>query len=79
MTASLDRILREASELDPDDRAELAMKLIESLSTADRAREVEQAWNELAARWLSEYDAGDTMTVSSEELHAQIKADLGSH
>lgn len=79
MTRSLDQILRDASELDADDRAELALKLIESLATADRAREVEQAWNALAARWLADYDAGDAATIASEELHAQIKADLGSH
>ncbi|MEP6790180.1 MAG: addiction module protein [Ramlibacter sp.] len=78
MTASLDRILREASELDADDRAELALKLIESLDTAERAREVEQAWNAEAIRRLAEYDAGDTAIISSEVLHAEIEAELRS-
>ena len=78
MTASLDRILREASELDADDRAELALKLIASLDTAERAREVEQAWNVEAIRRLADYDAGDTTTLSSEALHAEIEAELRS-
>ena len=78
MTASLDRILQESSQLGPDDRAELALKLIESLSTAERAREVEQAWNAEAIHCLAEYDAGETATLSSEDLHADIETKLRS-
>jgi putative addiction module component (TIGR02574 family) len=78
MTASVDRVFREAIELDADDRAELALKLINSLDTAERSREVEQAWNAEAIRRLAEYDAGDTATVCSEDLHAEIEVDLRS-
>lgn len=78
MTASLDRLLREASELDADDRAELALKLIESLDTAERVREVEQAWNAEAIRRLAEYDGGETATIPAEDLHAEIEARLQS-
>ena len=78
MKASLDRILREACELEADDRAELALKLIASLDTAERAREVEQAWNVEAGRRLAEFDAGDAAVLSSEELHADIEAELRS-
>ena len=76
MTTSLDRLLREASELDADERAELALKLIESLDTAERVREVEQAWNAEAVRRLAEYDAGDTAIIAAEDLHATIDAQL---
>jgi putative addiction module component (TIGR02574 family) len=76
MTVTLDKILLEANELDADERAELALKLIESLDSAEPAEEVERAWNAEAVRQLAAYDAGETATVSAEELHASILADL---
>ena len=76
MTSTVDQLLHEASELDADKRAELALKLIESLEPTDAAEEVERAWNAEAAERLAAYDAGETTTISAEELHASILADL---
>lgn len=78
MTAPIDRILEEVRELDRDERAVLAMKIIESLDVVEPAGEVEKAWNQEAARCLAEFDAGRMPTVSSDELHTAIRAEFRS-
>ena len=78
MTATFDQLLLHARELDAHERAELAAKLIESLEPTDPTEEVERAWNAEAAERLAAYDAGETATISAEELHASILADVRS-
>jgi len=72
MMTSLDRILDEARELDADQRAQLALNMLESLDAVEPASDVEQAWNAGAVQRLAEYDAGDSATVSSEDLHSTV-------
>lgn len=70
MTTPLDRLRREARALDADQRARLALDLLESLDATNAPAEVEKAWNLEARERLARYDAGDKTTISADDLHA---------
>jgi putative addiction module component (TIGR02574 family) len=72
MTTALDKLRADARALDTDQRAQLALELLESLDGNVSREEAERAWNEEAVRRVAEYDAGLTETVSTEELHASL-------
>ena len=63
MTTALDKLRAEAHALDADQRAQLALDLLESLDADVSREEAERAWNEEAVRRLAQYDAGLTEIV----------------
>lgn len=74
MPSTLERLRSEASALDVDQRAQLALDLLRSLESTEPSADVDKAWNAEAVRRLREFDAGQTETVSSEDLHASFEA-----
>ena len=78
MTASADRVLQDALGLSEQERAEIAVRLIESLDVVSdaEAAEVEAAWAAEIERRCAALDAGTTGTTAWEEVRRQIKAEI---
>ncbi len=74
MAIALEKVKKSALSMDIEDRAALALSLIESLDTADQG-DSNQAWIELSEKRFSEINTGKTQTTSWE----QIKKNVISH
>lgn len=72
---TIDELMREALTLDPQGRAHLAHRLLDSLDELSEA-EVEQLWLAEAARRDAEIDAGAT-TYPADEVLARARARRG--
>jgi putative addiction module component (TIGR02574 family) len=74
MTQEADELLKRALTLSPDDRAQLAGSLIDSLDETEAA--VAEAWNKELARRIEELDSGKTKTIPWEEVRRKVTAKL---
>ncbi len=75
-TAELDTVLRELMKFTPEQRMELAERLLDSIPPIHSDREVEQAWNEEISRRVQELDEGKVKLIPAEEVHARIESML---
>jgi putative addiction module component (TIGR02574 family) len=66
-------IEREAMHLPPEDRAQLAQKLIMSLENLSES-ELEKLWLDEAERRAQEIDGGKVQLASSEEVSQKARA-----
>lgn len=71
MSSTVRDLYERATELPPEDRAELAGLLLESLEDA-RDNDAEEAWAAEIARRMADYRAGRVKTVSWQELRAHL-------
>ena len=77
MTQDASELLKRALALPPEERAELAGSLLESLDAADDdPRAVEAAWSEEIARRIEDLDSGKAKTVPWEEVRHRISSKL---
>lgn len=76
MARSLDQLKAEALELPKDERAQLALKLIESLDDDawETPAEIDRAWEEEIQRRVEEFHAGDSHLIDSAEVFAQARS-----
>jgi len=74
MTAPADRVLQDALGLSEQERAEIAVRLIESLDVASdaEAAEVEAAWAAEIERRVAELDAGTVKSIPWEEVRQRL-------
>lgn len=72
MSSNARRLLDEALQLPDDDRAELALRLLDSIG--EPADEVERAWIAEAKHRLAEIERGDVQTVPWAEARERIFA-----
>ena len=72
MNRAIQDLYERASELAPEDRAELAGLLLESLEEDVPGDEIEQAWAAEVERRMAEFRAGRVKTVSWQDLRAQL-------
>jgi putative addiction module component (TIGR02574 family) len=72
MSSQTQRLLDEALQLPEQDRAELALRLLDSVG--EPADGVERAWIEEAKGRLAGLDRGDAQTVPWPEARARIFA-----
>jgi putative addiction module component (TIGR02574 family) len=75
MPDSLTELEERARRLSADDRARLALALIESLEPAD-AGGVEEAWLAEAQRRSAELDRGDVKSIPAAEVFAEVRRSL---
>ena len=70
--------MQDALGLSEQERAEIAVRLIESLDVVSdaEAAEVEAAWAAEIERRCAALDAGTTGTTAWEEVRRQIKAEI---
>lgn len=73
MSSNALRLLDEALRLPAQDRAELALRLLDSVGD-EPASEVERAWIEEAKRRLQEIERGEVSTVPWAVARARIFA-----
>lgn len=70
MNERVEDLLNEAMELDPEDRADLAGRLLQTLEPADP--DVEEAWRTEVRRRMEELDSGAVKPVGAEEARKRI-------
>lgn len=70
MSKVLDRIRNEAALLEPGERAQLALELLESLGDETIPEDVDVAWMDEAVRRFEAFERGEMPTISAEDLHA---------
>lgn len=75
-TETIDEIMRELMKFTPQQRVELAERLIESVPPFSDDPELEREWNEEIARRVDEIDEGRVKLIPAEEVHAEIKEKL---
>lgn len=78
MTKRAEKMLKECKNWPPEERADLAAQILESL---DENQEVDvyQAWDaEIAAR-LEELDKGLVELIPAEEVHREIQDIINAH
>jgi putative addiction module component (TIGR02574 family) len=73
MSSNALRLLDEALRLPEQDRAELALRLLDSVGD-EPASEVERAWIDEAKRRLAELERGEVSTVAWPEAGKRIFA-----
>jgi len=77
MTGKAEAVLREALDLDAEERAELADALFASLEPP-RDAEVDEAWRAEVARRVAALDAGEIDTVPWHEIRDSLYARLSA-
>lgn len=77
MTSNAERILKEALALSTEERASIAVKLLESVPDEDPAT-VAVAWREEIADRIDELERGDVDAESWDEVQRKTRALLGS-
>ena len=77
MTPDATELLKRALALTPEERAELAGSLLESLDDPPNDPEaVEAAWKEEIARRIEDVDSGKVNTIPWEEVRQRISSKL---
>ena len=75
MTQDASELLKRALELSPEERAELAGSLLESLDAAeDDPKAVEASWNEEIARRIEDLDSGKVEPVSLDTFRRKLSS-----
>lgn len=77
MPAKLSAVEAAAMELTDDERAELAVSLLASVSTP--APSLHPAWEAEIARRVADLDAGKTETIPADRVMAEIRNILDNH
>ncbi len=75
-TPILDRLRSEAQALSSNERAHLALDLLQSLDSGTTSSDTEQAWNNEAARRLACFDRDGSPTIAADQVHAHALARL---
>jgi putative addiction module component (TIGR02574 family) len=73
MTAKAERLKSELSELTPEDRAELARFLVQSLDE-EQEQDVEAAWDEELKRRAAEIEDGRVAGEPAEKVVRELRA-----
>jgi putative addiction module component (TIGR02574 family) len=69
---STDQIIREAMALPPQQRAELAEKLLSSIGDAEQ-EQIDSAWVEEIERRIDAYEAGSEKSQPADEVFRTIR------
>jgi putative addiction module component (TIGR02574 family) len=72
MSALLDELSKKAQRLTPEERAQLAQELLESVER-DADPEVQRAWETEIASRIAKYDRGEAKLIPAEEVFAAAR------
>ena len=75
MTAESPSLEEQARNLAPNERARLALKLIESLDPGED-EDADELWLDEAERRLADYDSGKTVARPADDAFSEIKQRL---
>ena len=76
MSTKLAELKQQASQLSEEERAELALSLIESLDGPADA-ELDEAWRREIERRLAQIDGGEVRPIPGDEVFARLRRRLG--
>jgi len=76
MSSVLSDLKKKASQLSEQERAELALSLIESLDGPSDS-DVEQAWRKEIERRVAQVERGEVKLIPGEEVFARVRRRLG--
>lgn len=76
MSSVLSDLKKKASQLSEQERAELALSLIESLDGPSDS-DVEQAWRKEIERRVAQVERGEVQLIPGEEVFARVRRRLG--
>lgn len=76
MSKALSELKEEAKQLPANERAELALYLIESLD-GPPDEGVEEAWDREIARRIAEIERGEATLIPAEEVFTRLRRRLG--
>jgi putative addiction module component (TIGR02574 family) len=76
MSSALSELKTKASQLSEQDRAELALSLIESLD-GPTDPDVEEAWRKEIERRVRQVERGEVQLIPGEEVFARVRRRLG--
>jgi putative addiction module component (TIGR02574 family) len=76
MSSVLSDLKKKASQLSEQERAELALSLIESLDGPSDS-DVEQAWRKEIKRRVAQVERGEVQLIPGEEVFARVRRRLG--
>jgi len=77
MARNFAEIQRELAELSPEQRAKLALALVESLEPEDEG-DIAEAWRVEAERRYEQFKRGDVQAIPGDEVFARIRSRLRS-
>jgi putative addiction module component (TIGR02574 family) len=77
MTQDANEVLRRALALSPEDRAELAGSLLESLDVSQDP-DAEAAWHEEVASRIQDLESGRAKAIPWQEVRRRVAAKLGN-
>ena len=77
MARNFAEIQRELSELSVEERAKLALALVESLEPEDEG-DVAEAWRVEAERRYEQYKRGEVQAIPGDEVFARLRSRLRS-
>ena len=72
MSALLDELSKKAQRLTPEERAQLAQELLESVER-DADPEVQRAWETEIASRIAKYERGEAKLIPAEEVFAAAR------
>ena len=72
MSALLDELTKKAQSLAPEERAQLAQELLESVER-DADPEVQVAWEAEIASRIAKYERGESKLIPAEEVFAAAR------
>jgi putative addiction module component (TIGR02574 family) len=73
MSLTYQQVAHAAMQLSPNERVDLAKKLLVSVDTPET---IAAAWDEEIARRIAQLDAGEAETVPAEQVFAELRARL---
>jgi len=73
MTTDLAELEKKARELSRDERAELALIMLESLDITEDQIAVDQSWRVEIERRVAAYQRGDAKVIPGEEVFAEAR------
>ena len=77
MARNFAEIQRELAELSPEQRAKLALALVESLEPEDEG-DIAEAWRVEAERRYERFKRGEVQAIPGDEVFARIRSRLRS-
>ena len=76
MNSILAELEQKATQLSADDRAQLALFLLQSLETTDEG-DIDEAWRVESERRLAQVESGEIQPVPGDDVFARVRRRLG--
>ena len=76
MNSTLAELEQKVTQLSADERAQLALFLLQSLEPADEG-DIDEAWRVESERRLAQIESGEVQSVAGDDVFARVRRRLG--